>query len=230
MLSQQDFEEQTANQYSVTFIVYLYAQLRLGMCLPSMHLIWNAERETLARWWLASQMGSWHPELEIDAGSLKFAELAHRSEIPVDWAIVGLGRSGTTSLAAWLDTHPRLELLHDKEDSFQEGSFQYLFRRSNLEHLVRREDLSARLTKSSKRRLRILAGFKEPTLLQSDRGREILAEMNHVKILVIVKTLALICGRCCTFPRNGGLTSFAGFDALYKTSRSTAYKGVGQIG
>ncbi|CAE7486828.1 pex10 [Symbiodinium pilosum] len=180
----------------------------LGMCLPSMHLIWNAERETLARWWLASQMGSWHPELEIDAGSLKFAELAHRSEIPVDWAIVGLGRSGTTSLAAWLDTHPRLELLHDKEDSFQEGSFQYLFRRSNLEHLVRREDLSARLTKSSKRRLRILAGFKEPTLLQSDRGREILAEMNHVKILVIVKSWAdwlkshvLFAGGTACFPR-----------------------------
>ena len=89
-------------------------------------------------------MGAWYPEVEIDASSLKIAELAHRSEVPADWAIVGLGRSGTTSLAAWLDTHPRLELLHDQQDSFKEGSFQYLFRRSHLEHLVRRESFAHR--------------------------------------------------------------------------------------
>lgn len=35
----------------------------------------------------------------------------------VDWAIIGLGRSGTTSLAAWLDQHPQLQLLYDKARS-----------------------------------------------------------------------------------------------------------------
>ena len=134
-------------------------------------------------------MGTLHPELEIDAGSLKIAELAHRSEVPVDWAIIGLGRSGTSSLAAWLDTHPQLELFRDKTDSFNEGAFHYLFRRTNLEHLVRRDSLAQNPAKTGRRKRRILAGFKEPHLLQQERGRLILAEMQHVKLLVIVKTL-----------------------------------------
>ena len=164
-------------------------QLRLGMCLPSMSTHWHLAREQLVRWWLAFQMGTLHPELEIDAGSLKIAELAHRSEVPVDWAIIGLGRSGTSSLAAWLDTHPQLELFRDKTDSFNEGAFHYLFRRTNLEHLVRRDSLSQNPAKTGRRKRRILAGFKEPHLLQQERGRLILAEMQHVKLLVIVKTL-----------------------------------------
>ncbi|CAE7204960.1 unnamed protein product [Symbiodinium microadriaticum] len=180
----------------------------LGMCLPSMSTHWHLAREQLVRWWLAFQMGTLHPELEIDAGSLKIAELAHRSEVPVDWAIIGLGRSGTSSLAAWLDTHPQLELFRDKTDSFNEGAFHYLFRRTNLEHLVRRDSLSQNPAKTGRRKRRILAGFKEPHLLQQERGRLILAEMQHVKLLVIVKNWAdwlkshvLFAGATNCFPR-----------------------------
>jgi hypothetical protein len=48
--------------------------------------------------------------------------------VQVDWAIIGLGRSGTTSLAAWLDSHPRLRLIRDESDNFREGAFDYLYR------------------------------------------------------------------------------------------------------
>lgn len=48
-------------------------------------------------------------------------------DLQVDWAIIGLGRSGTTSLAAWLDSHPRLQLIRDESDLFREGAFDYLY-------------------------------------------------------------------------------------------------------
>ena len=67
------------------------------------------------------------PEVEIDADSVVTTEVMHRSELQVDWAIIGLGRSGTTSLAAWLDSHPRLQLIYEEGDLFREGSFDYLF-------------------------------------------------------------------------------------------------------
>eukprot|EP00439_Symbiodinium_sp_Y106_P046832 s1065_g5.t12 len=178
------------------------AGYELGMCLPSLNTNWNLAREQLVRWWLAFQMGTLHPELEIDAGSLKIAELAHRSEVPVDWAIIGLGRSGTSSLAAWLDTHPQLELFRDKTDSFNEGAFHYLFRRTNLEHLVRRDSLAQNPAKTGRRKRRILAGFKEPHLLQQERGRLILAEMQQVKNWADwLKSRVLFAGTTACFPR-----------------------------
>ncbi|CAL1142019.1 unnamed protein product [Cladocopium goreaui] len=110
----------------------------LGMCVPSLQTTWGASLEQIMKYRLGLMMSSSFPDVEIDADSVKATELMHRSELQVDWAIIGLGRSGTTSLAAWLDSHPRLRLIRDESDNFREGAFDYLFRRSLLEHLIPR--------------------------------------------------------------------------------------------
>ncbi|CAJ1441001.1 unnamed protein product [Effrenium voratum] len=156
----------------------------LGMCLPSLHTSWSPSMDPMLEWWLGSRMSRF-PDIDVDADSVQAFELVHRSELGVRWAVVGLGRSGTTSLAAWLDTHPRLQLLHHPGDFFREGSFEYLFRRSHLEHLVRKAEIQA-----VKARPGVLVGIKEPSLLRSDRGRQMLAEMKRTKVLIIVKNWA----------------------------------------
>ena len=133
-------------------------------------------------------MASHFPDVEIDADSVEAHEVIHRSQLKVDWAIIGLGRSGTTSLASWLGQHPRLQLLSSPSDQFREGAFDYLFRRSQLEHLVqmKRELMAEAL---GPRGIRSLRGIKEPNLLRSNRGRQILAEMKRTKVLIILKNL-----------------------------------------
>ena len=156
------------------------------MCIPSVRTTWSNIIETLIRYRLGHLMASHFPDVEIDADSVEAHEVIHRSQLKVDWAIVGLGRSGTTSLASWLGQHPRLQLLSSPSDEFREGAFDYLFRRSQLEHLVKRQLMDEAL---SPRGIRSLRGIKEPNLLRSNRGRQILAEMKRTKVLIILKNL-----------------------------------------
>ena len=164
------------------------SQPRLGMCIPSVRTSWSNTLETLIRYRLGHLMASHFPDVEIDADSVEAHEVIHRSQLKVDWAIIGLGRSGTTSLASWLGQHPRLQLLSSPSDQFREGAFDYLFRRSQLEHLVqmKRELMAEAL---GPRGIRSLRGIKEPNLLRSNRGRQILAEMKRTKVLIILKNL-----------------------------------------
>ena len=79
-----------------------------------------------------------------------------------------------------------MELLSDPEDHFREGSFDYLFRRSHLEHLIRRDELPSAARAGSagpvRGRRTPLVGIKEPNLLRSSRGRQIMAEMKRTKV------------------------------------------------
>ncbi|CAK8987289.1 Uncharacterized protein SCF082_LOCUS913, partial [Durusdinium trenchii] len=217
----------------------------LGMCIPSLHTTYSSAVSTIVAWRLGLRMATAYPGVAIDADSVRSAELMHRNELEIGWAIIGLGRSGTTSLAAWLDSHPNLELLSDPEDHFREGSFDYLFRRSHLEHLIRRDELPSAARAGSagpvRGRRTPLVGIKEPNLLRSSRGRQIMAEMKRTKVLIIfknwvdwLKSAALFIRPTPCFPRNlarigeeGNDCSFAFDEAhLFEKVRDLEQKGV----
>ena len=77
--------------------------IRLGMCIPSLHTTYSSAVSTIVAWRLGLRMATAYPGVAIDADSVRSAELMHRNELEIGWAIIGLGRSGTTSLAAWLE-------------------------------------------------------------------------------------------------------------------------------
>ncbi|CAE7406570.1 unnamed protein product [Symbiodinium natans] len=162
----------------------------LGVCAPA------ACPASAIRWWTAQTLEHWRPGVSVSAQSINVTELAHISEVDLQWIIAGVGRSGTTSLAAWLRTHPQLELLTDPADTCLEGGLGYLFRRSYMHHLVPRTSLlepvdEPRLTGSGKR---VLRGIKDWSLLQLARGRRVLGQLK-VRVLIIVKARYLF--RCC---------------------------------
>ncbi|CAE8717087.1 unnamed protein product [Polarella glacialis] len=155
----------------------------LGMCVPSgLH-----RQHGCIRYWLGRCMSVYRPEVTIDDTSVVVTDLAHREEIDVQWAIIGVGRSGTTSLARWLGQHPRLELLQGPADICAEGSLEYLFRRTDQEHLINREWLGPPRRKSRPGQPQPLRGIKEPSLLRNNRGREMLAEMRTRRFIVLTK-------------------------------------------
>ncbi|CAJ1419978.1 unnamed protein product [Effrenium voratum] len=146
----------------------------LGACAP------QSCPTKVVEWWTAEVMYQWQPGLRIVPNTFQVTELAHISEVNLQWVIAGVVRSGTTSLAAWLSRHPDLELLVHPEDSCLEGGLDYLFRRTYMEHLLPRSELP----KISSKRLR---GVKDTTLMKWARGRRVLGELKQVKVLIIVK-------------------------------------------
>eukprot|EP00913_Durusdinium_trenchii_P027518 g25808.t1 len=185
----------------------------LGMCIPSLHTTYSSAVSTIVAWRLGLRMATAYPGVAIDADSVRSAELMHRNELEI-------------------------------EDHFREGSFDYLFRRSHLEHLIRRDELPSAARAGSagpvRGRRTPLVGIKEPNLLRSSRGRQIMAEMKRTKVLIIfknwvdwLKSAALFIRPTPCFPRNlarigeeGNDCSFAFDEAhLFEKVRDLEQKG-----
>ncbi|CAE7303988.1 Pxmp2 [Symbiodinium pilosum] len=152
----------------------------LGVCAPVACPV-NA-----VRWWTVEIMSMWHPGFSVPAQNITVTELAHIAEVDLQWVIAGVGRSGTTSLAAWLKQHPQLELLADPADVCLEGGLNYLFRRTYLQHLVPRKLLGP-VGAPHLGGQKTLRGTKDWSLLQFQQGRRVLGQLKQVRVLVIVK-------------------------------------------